>query len=81
MDWFNRSDVAVVIEKAPLRVSELSAIIEGLLDNPLLQDILVRGELTSLYPPCAWTPLLLTVGERWRKYGCGDKMYHVAVRR
>ena len=47
MDWFNRSDVAVVIEKAPLRVSELSAIIEGLLDNPLLQDILVRGELTN----------------------------------
>ena len=47
MDWFNRSDVAVVIEKGPLRVSELSAIIEGLLDNPLLQDILVRGELTN----------------------------------
>jgi exodeoxyribonuclease VII large subunit len=46
MDWFNRPDVAVV-EKAPLRVSELSAIIECLLDNPLLQDILVRGEVTN----------------------------------
>jgi exodeoxyribonuclease VII large subunit len=47
MDWFNRPDIAVVVEKAPLRVSELSAIIEGLLDNPLLQDILVRGEVTN----------------------------------
>ena len=47
MDWFNRPDVAVVVEKAPLRVSELSAIIECLLDNPLLQDILVRGEVTN----------------------------------
>lgn len=47
MDWFNRPDVATVPEKAPLRVSELSAIIEGLLDNPLLQDILVRGEVTN----------------------------------
>jgi exodeoxyribonuclease VII large subunit len=47
MDWFNRPDVVVVVEKAPLRVSELSAIIECLLDNPLLQDILVRGEVTN----------------------------------
>ena len=47
MDWFNRPDVAAVVEKVPLRVSELSAIIEGLLDNPLLQDILVRGEVTN----------------------------------
>ncbi len=47
MDWFNRPDVTTVCEKAPLRVSELSAIIEGLLDNPLLQDILVRGEVTN----------------------------------
>jgi exodeoxyribonuclease VII large subunit len=47
MDWFNRPDVAVVVEKAPLRVSELSAIIECLLDSPLLQDILVRGEVTN----------------------------------
>jgi exodeoxyribonuclease VII large subunit len=47
MDWFNRPDAVTVPEKAPLRVSELSAIIEGLLDNPLLQDIQVRGEVTN----------------------------------
>jgi len=47
MDWFNRPDVTTVCEKAPFRVSELSAIIEDLLDNPLLQDILVRGEVTN----------------------------------
>jgi exodeoxyribonuclease VII large subunit len=47
MDWFNRPEVITVTEKAPLRVSEVSAIIEGLLENPLLQDILVRGEVTN----------------------------------
>ena len=47
MDWFNRPDVAAIVETEPLRVSELSAIIECLLDNPLLQDILVRGEVTN----------------------------------
>jgi exodeoxyribonuclease VII large subunit len=47
MDWFNRPDVVAVSEKAPLRVSEVSAIIERLLDNPLLQDIFVRGEVTN----------------------------------
>jgi exodeoxyribonuclease VII large subunit len=47
MDWFNRPDVAAVPERTPLRVSELSAIIESLLDNPLLQDIVVRGEVTN----------------------------------
>jgi exodeoxyribonuclease VII large subunit len=47
MDWFNRPEVTTNPEKAPYRVSELSAIIEGLLDNPLLQDILVRGEVTN----------------------------------
>ena len=47
MDWFNRPDVVTVSEKAPLRVSEVSAIIERLLDNPLLQDIFVRGEVTN----------------------------------
>ncbi len=47
MDWFNRPDVVTVSETAPLRVSEVSAIIEGLLDNPLLQDIFVRGEVTN----------------------------------
>jgi exodeoxyribonuclease VII large subunit len=47
MDWFNRPDTAVIVETEPLRVSELSAIIECLLDNPLLQDIRVRGEVTN----------------------------------
>lgn len=47
MDWFNRPDIAAGVDTAPLRVSELSAIIEGLLDNPLLQDIRVRGEVTN----------------------------------
>jgi exodeoxyribonuclease VII large subunit len=47
MDWFNRPEVANVADNKPLRVSEVSAIIEGLLDNPLLQDIRVRGEVTN----------------------------------
>jgi exodeoxyribonuclease VII large subunit len=47
MDWFNRPEIIVVTGKVPLRVSELSVIIEGLLDSPLLQDILVRGEVTN----------------------------------
>ncbi len=47
MDWFNRPDVSVIDNDAPYRVSELSAIIEGLLDNDLLRDILVRGEITN----------------------------------
>lgn len=47
MDWFNRPDAAVVVDKEPLQVSQLSAIIECLLDNPLLQDIQVRGEVTN----------------------------------
>jgi exodeoxyribonuclease VII large subunit len=47
MDWFNRPDIVAVSEKAPLRVSEVSAIIEYLLENPLLQDIFVRGEVTN----------------------------------
>ncbi len=47
MDWFNRPYVPTRVEDAPYRVSELSAIIEGLLDNHLLRDILVRGEITN----------------------------------
>jgi exodeoxyribonuclease VII large subunit len=47
MDWFNLPDPAAIADNIPLRVSELSAIIEGLLDTPLLQDILVRGEVTN----------------------------------
>ena len=46
MDWFSTPDEAVSIT-APLRVSELSAIIQGLLDDPHLQDIRVRGEVTN----------------------------------
>jgi exodeoxyribonuclease VII large subunit len=46
MDWFNRTDVADIVD-APYRVSELSAIIEGLLDVQLLRDIRVRGEITN----------------------------------
>jgi exodeoxyribonuclease VII large subunit len=46
MDWFNRPDQPEAIRE-PLRVSELSAIIEDLLDNPSLQDIWVRGEVTN----------------------------------
>lgn len=47
MDWFNRPDDIAAADRAPLRVSELSAIIERLLDSPLLRDILVRGEVTN----------------------------------
>ncbi|MFA5348063.1 MAG: exodeoxyribonuclease VII large subunit [Methanoregula sp.] len=46
MDWFNRTDVADIVD-TPYRVSELSAIIEGLLDIQLLRDIQVRGEITN----------------------------------
>ena len=46
MDWFSTPDEAVSLT-APLRVSELSAIIQGLLDDPRLQDIRVRGEVTN----------------------------------
>ncbi len=47
MDWFNRPDQPEESVKEPLRVSELSEIIEDLLDNPCLQDIWVRGEVTN----------------------------------
>jgi exodeoxyribonuclease VII large subunit len=47
MDWFNRPDQPAEKIQEPLRVSELSAIIEDLLDNPCLQDIWVRGEVTN----------------------------------
>jgi exodeoxyribonuclease VII large subunit len=47
MDWFNRPDLSTIDNETPYRVSELSAIIEGLLDNHLLRDILVRGEITN----------------------------------
>lgn len=48
MDWFNTPDEpAAAGAPAPLLVSELSAIIAGLLDDSRLQDIRVRGEVTN----------------------------------
>jgi exodeoxyribonuclease VII large subunit len=47
MDWFNRPDILTNVDTAPYRVSELSAIIEGLLDSHLLRNILVQGEITN----------------------------------
>jgi exodeoxyribonuclease VII large subunit len=47
MDWFSTPDEPGTAVTAPLRVSELSAIIQELLDDPRLQDIRVRGEVTN----------------------------------
>ena len=47
MDWFNTPEEPAGGKTAPLKVSELSAIIEELLDDPRLQDIWVRGEITN----------------------------------
>jgi exodeoxyribonuclease VII large subunit len=47
MDWFSTPDEPGTSITAPLRVSELSAIILELLDDPRLQDIRVRGEVTN----------------------------------
>ena len=47
MDWFNTPEEPVVGKTEPLLVSELSAIISGLMDDPRLQDIRVRGEITN----------------------------------
>lgn len=47
MDWFNRPDSPTIVDDMPFRVSEVSAIIEGLLDNDLLRNIQVRGEITN----------------------------------
>src|SRR5208337_3120694 len=47
MDWFSTPEEPVGGKTAPLKVSELSAIIEGLLDGPRLQDVWVRGEVTN----------------------------------
>jgi len=47
MDWFNTPEELAVGRTEPLLVSELSAIISGLLDDPRLQDIRVRGEITN----------------------------------
>lgn len=47
MDWFNTPEQATEGTPAPLLVSELSAIISGLLEDPRLQDVRVRGEVTN----------------------------------
>jgi len=46
MDWFNTPEEQVG-KAEPLLVSELSSIIGELLDDPRLQDIRVRGEITN----------------------------------
>jgi exodeoxyribonuclease VII large subunit len=47
MDWFSTPEGAQGSGAAPLLVSELSAIIGELLDDPRLQDVRVRGEVTN----------------------------------
>src|SRR5512136_67884 len=47
MDWFSTPDEPGGGKATPLRVSELSAIIQQLLDDPRLLDIRVRGEVTN----------------------------------
>ncbi|WML67873.1 MAG: Exodeoxyribonuclease 7 large subunit [Methanoregula sp. SKADARSKE-2] len=47
MDWFNQPEPLAGGMAPPLRVSELSAIIEDLLDDSRLQDIYVKGEVTN----------------------------------
>jgi len=47
MDWFSTPEELPCGRSAPLMVSELSAIIRDLLDDPRLLDIRVRGEVTN----------------------------------
>lgn len=47
MDWFTTPDGSAGGKAAPLQVSEVSAIIRELLDDPRLLDIRVRGEVTN----------------------------------
>ncbi|MHB8052780.1 MAG: exodeoxyribonuclease VII large subunit, partial [Methanoregula sp.] len=47
MDWFNTPEEPQDGMNAPLLVSELSAIVQDLLDDSRLQDIRVRGEVTN----------------------------------
>ncbi|MFA4825302.1 MAG: exodeoxyribonuclease VII large subunit [Methanoregula sp.] len=47
MDWFNKPDESPGGKTAPLMVSELSAIIEDLLDDARLQGVWVKGEVTN----------------------------------
>jgi exodeoxyribonuclease VII large subunit len=46
MDWFYSPEVSVAGKIAPLRVSEVSALIEELLADGRLQDIWVKGEVS-----------------------------------
>jgi exodeoxyribonuclease VII large subunit len=47
MDWFNKPDESPGGKTTPLQVSELSAIIEELLDDSRLQGVWVKGEVTN----------------------------------
>ncbi|MDP2796874.1 MAG: exodeoxyribonuclease VII large subunit [Methanoregula sp.] len=47
MDWFNKPDESPGGKTAPLQVSELSAIIEDLLNDARLQGVWVKGEVTN----------------------------------
>jgi exodeoxyribonuclease VII large subunit len=47
MDWFNKPEESPGGKTAPLQVSELSAIIEELLDDGRLQGVWVKGEVTN----------------------------------
>lgn len=47
MDWFNKPDESPGGKTAPLQVSELSSIIEALLDDTRLQGVWVKGEVTN----------------------------------
>ncbi len=47
MDWFNKPDESPGGKTAPLQVSELSAIIEDLLEDARLQGVWVKGEVTN----------------------------------
>ena len=47
MDWFNKPDETSGGKTTPLQVSELSAIIEGLLDDARVQGVWVKGEVTN----------------------------------
>ncbi|MGB7789193.1 exodeoxyribonuclease VII large subunit [Methanoregula sp.] len=47
MDWFNTPDEPAEGKAVLMSVSELSALIGGLLDDPRVQDIRVKGEVTN----------------------------------
>ncbi|OPY37584.1 MAG: exodeoxyribonuclease VII large subunit [Methanoregula sp. PtaU1.Bin051] len=47
MDWFNSRETPQAGKTTPMSVSEVSAIIEELLDDYRLQEIWVKGEITN----------------------------------